>query len=113
MNLKGFRVFYITPTIPQSPTPPQYKFWPVQRGMPFRCHSKTFLLTYSRCDVTKESMFEHLLGLIGNRFEYLVVAHELHEDGGDHLHAFFTVKVIYARCAQLTGGGRRYSRDPI
>lgn len=31
-------------------------------------------------------MVELLVGLEGDRIEWLVVAHELHEDGGSHLH---------------------------
>lgn len=59
--------------------------------MPFRVHSKTIFLTYSRCDATKEDIHAFLKQLIGRRFELLVTAHELHEDGGNHIHAFFTL----------------------
>lgn len=42
-------------------------------------------LTYSRCDVSAEEMAKHLVQL--KAVKGVEVSHELHKDGGDHLHA--------------------------
>ena len=45
-----------------------------------------WFLTYPRCDLSTGNLFDHLCTL-GSVKEY-VIAHELHEDGGNHLHAY-------------------------
>lgn len=50
--------------------------------------TKCFFLTYSQCNITKEVLKEHLLVKLRRWVPiYIVVGHELHEDGGHHLHA--------------------------
>lgn len=61
--------------------------------MTFRMNAKNYFLTYAQCEVDKEDMVAFLLDLEGDKIKWLVVAHELHEDGGDHLH----VQVEYER----------------
>jgi len=52
----------------------------------FRLNAKNIFLTYSQCEVAKEDLLEFLKDLIGDRIKWCVVAHELHQDGGHHLH---------------------------
>lgn len=59
----------------------------------FRCNAKVFFLTYPRCPVPAGDALSLLTGLIGSRLEFICVGHELHKDGGDHLHVVFQVKV--------------------
>lgn len=56
-------------------------------------NAKNYFLTYAQCEVTKEDMLAALLELEGDRIKWAVVAHELHQDGGDHLH----VQIEYER----------------
>lgn len=63
---------------------------PVQN---FRCNARVFFLTYPRCPVPAGDALQLLTGLIGQRLEFICVGHELHKDGGDHLHVVFQVKV--------------------
>lgn len=56
----------------------------------FDFHAKHALLTYAQCNRDKEELLQFLITSTGA--EYVVVGHELHEDGGDHLHAFVTFK---------------------
>ncbi|QCO93525.1 replication-associated protein [Gopherus associated circular DNA virus 3] len=59
----------------------------------FRVNSKTFFLTFARCSIDLEELQNHVIARIPeSKFEYIVTAHELHDDGGDHRHVFFTVK---------------------
>lgn len=58
----------------------------------FRCNARVFFLTYPRCPVPSGDALSLLRGLIGNRLEFICVGHELHKDGGDHLHVVFQVK---------------------
>lgn len=59
----------------------------------FRCNARVFFLTYPRCPVPAGDALQLLTGLIGSRLEFICVGHELHKDGGDHLHVVFKVKV--------------------
>lgn len=62
----------------------------------FRCNARVFFLTYPRCPVPAGDALQLLTGLIGSRLEFICVGHELHKDGGDHLHVVFKVKVSWA-----------------
>lgn len=59
----------------------------------FRCNARVFFLTYPRCPVPAGDALQLLTGLIGERLQFICVGHELHKDGGDHLHVVFQVKV--------------------
>ncbi|QDJ95259.1 replication-associated protein [Capybara virus 26_cap1_2125] len=61
--------------------------------MTFRMNAKNYFLTYPQCEVAKEDMLAAFLEKEGDRIKWMVVAHELHKDGGDHLH----VQVEYER----------------
>jgi Geminivirus Rep catalytic domain len=58
------------------------------RGRPrkYRLQSSQLFLTYPQCPVPKEEMYDFLF----DKFqpEEIVVAHELHKNGDDHLHAY-------------------------
>lgn len=58
----------------------------------FRCNARVFFLTYPRCPVPSGTALTLLTAVIGDRLEFICVGHELHEDGGDHLHVVFKVK---------------------
>lgn len=58
----------------------------------FRCNARVFFLTYPRCDVPSGDALSLLRGLIGQRLDFICVGHELHKDGGNHLHVVFSVK---------------------
>jgi len=53
--------------------------------MGIRDKIKSWMLTYPKCDATKEDLLEHLRS-IDNVLEY-VICRELHKDGTPHLHA--------------------------
>lgn len=53
----------------------------------FDFHAKNCFLTYPQCNYDPEQCLDHLRTLLGDKPTYIVVAHELHADGGDHLHA--------------------------
>lgn len=59
----------------------------------FRCNARVFFLTYPRCPVPSGDALAELSSIIGERLSYICVGHELHKDGGDHLHVVFQVKV--------------------
>lgn len=52
---------------------------------PFRISAKGFFVTFPRCNLDKETVITTLRGYFQD-IEYIIVAHELHEDEGDHLH---------------------------
>ncbi len=58
--------------------------------MPFDFHAKNAFLTYPQCDLSKEEAQRQLSDLFGPRLVFGCVAHEFHQDGGDHLHAFLS-----------------------
>lgn len=68
---------------------PNYIDNEAQAAPSYDFHAKHAFLTYPQCPVSKEDMLQHLLGL-RCRISFASVAHELHEDGGDHLHVFLT-----------------------
>lgn len=59
----------------------------------FRFRSRSSLLTYSQCTVPKETLLEFLKHKF-NAYDikFIRVGHELHEDGGHHLHAAVLLK---------------------
>lgn len=59
----------------------------------FRVNARVFFLTYPRCPVPGGDALALLSGLIGDKLQFICVGHELHADGGDHLHVVFQVKV--------------------
>ena len=52
----------------------------------FRFYGKRVFLTYPRCDLSRESIRDHLLHKTG--VQHYLVARESHSDGGYHLHAY-------------------------
>jgi len=64
----------------------------------YRANRKKFFLTYSQCDKTPEELFVHL-STIAAIHKYLI-AQELHQDGGKHLHAYidFVEKQDFKNC---------------
>lgn len=63
----------------------------------FRCNARVFFLTYPRCPIPAQYALDKLREIIGPRLDFICVGHELHKDGGDHLHSVFQVKVIVWR----------------
>lgn len=63
----------------------------------FRVNAKNFFLTYAQCPITKEDMLAHLQELEGDKIKWIIIAHELHQDGGSHLH----VQIEYVRKRNL------------
>lgn len=55
-------------------------------SMPFALNQKHVLLTYPQCNIAKEDLLHFLRRLFAEAS--ICVGHELHQDGGDHLHAF-------------------------
>lgn len=53
----------------------------------FRVNAKNIFLTYPRCDLTTEYLRDAILKITGLTILWMVIASELHEDGGQHLHA--------------------------
>lgn len=61
--------------------------------MPYRINSRQLFLTYPQCNISKEVASTLLLNLLENyEVEEYIVAHELHQNGDDHLHAYFKLK---------------------
>lgn len=54
--------------------------------MPFQFNAKNVFLTYAQFNEPKEDLLEHLVNLCPGT--NIVVAHELHQDGGHHLHSY-------------------------
>lgn len=59
--------------------------------MPYRLRTKQLFLTYPQCDVTKEDMYLFLYENLSPAM--LIVAHELHENGDNHLHVYAKLDV--------------------
>jgi len=51
-------------------------------------HARYALLTYSQCPIPKETAIADIWGKPTREPNYVIVGHELHQDGGDHLHVF-------------------------
>ena len=57
----------------------------------FQINSSILFLTYPQCNETKEDLFDFLLNKTnqkGEKPDEVLVAHELHQEGTDHLHAY-------------------------
>lgn len=74
--------------------------------MVFQINSSRLFLTYPQCSLDKQLVYDYLL----NHFkpEELLVAHELHANGDDHLHCYLRFNQAYRtrdpRFADLQGG---------
>lgn len=66
----------------------------------FRMNAINYFLTYAQCDIAKEDMLALLVELEGDRIKWCVIAHELHQDGGHHLH----VQIEYERRRNIRNG---------
>lgn len=58
----------------------------------FRLQAKNLFFTYPQCNVNKEDALEKFKKYYGEDLVWIVVAHEFHEDGGDHLHVAISLK---------------------
>jgi hypothetical protein len=54
--------------------------------MAFRLSAKQFFNTYPQCTLTKDQVRD-AYKLFG-QYEHIIVAHELHQDGSDHIHVY-------------------------
>lgn len=60
--------------------------------MPSKFEARKFLLTYPKCNETKEALKEFLQGI--KKTKFVKVCKELHEDGDPHLHAVVAFESI-------------------
>ncbi|QCO93519.1 replication-associated protein [Gopherus associated circular DNA virus 5] len=78
----------------------------------FDLHAKHAFLTYPQCDIPAGDVLADLATICGARWSFIAVGHELHEDGGDHLHALIAFKRKFRtrneRYFDLERGGRRF-----
>lgn len=63
--------------------------------MAFRLAAKNLYLTFPQCTRTKEYLINSIKTFFNDNLVYAVVAHELHKDGTDHLHALVSLKERY------------------
>lgn len=61
--------------------------------MTFQICSKNLFLTYPQCNESKEDLFKHLEQKFSP--ERLLVAHELHKNGDNHLHAYVSLNEAF------------------
>lgn len=64
--------------------------------MPYQINSSQLFLTYPQCDVDKQTAYDYLI----NKFKptEILVAHELHASGDDHLHCYLRLPAaLYTR----------------
>lgn len=87
----------------------------ISTKMPFRWNTKTFYMTFSQNDTTKEAALAALKEI--KEIEWAVVGHELHEDGGHHLHLCgkFTSTLRSRDCNvfDIVGGGKHGKYEPL
>lgn len=57
----------------------------------FRLQCIHLFLTYSKCPISKEQALIYFQQK-GLRYKYIIVAHEHHQDGTDHLHMYVQLK---------------------
>lgn len=73
--------------------------------MPFQLNSSKLFLTYPQCNLTKEYVAEQLIAKFSPT-RYLV-AHELHSNGDDHIHAYLELSESFrtrdSRFADISG----------
>lgn len=56
----------------------------------FRLNAKRLFLTYPKCPIAKENAMEQLKTKF-KTISKILVAHELHKDGTDHLHVYISL----------------------
>lgn len=57
--------------------------------MSYQLNSKKLFLTYPQCSLSKQDAYTELLITFGYQpFSKYIIAHELHENGDDHLHVY-------------------------
>lgn len=56
--------------------------------MPFQINSSQLFLTYPQCKLSKDEVLLQLLGKFPNNLFHYIIAHELHKNGDDHIHAY-------------------------
>lgn len=54
----------------------------------FRLQARYVFLTYPQCDIDKQDALDHFTTLLPRLPEFVLVGHERHVDGGNHLHVF-------------------------
>lgn len=59
----------------------------------FDFHARNVYLTYPRCPWTTRDALDALVSRLNARWSFACISHELHEDGGDHLHGVICFKV--------------------
>lgn len=57
----------------------------------FRCNATNFFVTWPKCGIALETIMDELTHRF-EHIEYIIVAHELHEDGTPHRHALIMLK---------------------
>lgn len=55
-------------------------------------NSKSWLLTYPRCDLSIDAVMQRIRSLLKD-WDYMCVSRELHQDGFPHIHAFIQFRV--------------------
>ncbi|CAG8658451.1 10592_t:CDS:2 [Ambispora gerdemannii] len=61
----------------------------------FQLYSKSFFLTYPRCDIETGVILEHLKGLFSmNLLDKYIICKEEHQDGEGHLHAYIVYSSV-------------------
>lgn len=63
----------------------------------FDFHARNVYLTYPRCTISSRDALTALVSKLDGWWSFACVSHELHEDGGDHLHGLicFNVRVHF------------------
>lgn len=84
-------------------------------GVLFRISTRNIFLTYSQCPLPKEDVLTSLAQLLEDHQPHIRVGHELHQDGGHHLHVFIHLeRKLYkrgdnaSRYFDLDGAGTTY-----
>lgn len=54
--------------------------------MAFRVNAKNYFLTYPQCNASIADIRDFILGMEGDKVNWMVIARELHQDGNPHLH---------------------------
>lgn len=58
----------------------------------FRIMSQHWLLTFPRCAISVDAMYEHLEDLLD--LDEYIIATERHQDGGRHLHCWIRTRTV-------------------
>lgn len=59
----------------------------------FDFHARNVYLTYPRCPWTTGDALDAIVSRLATRWSFACISHELHQDGGDHLHGVICFKV--------------------